>query len=83
MGQCVEMHPPPRAGPPPCHPSRSKGRRLAGTGLLLHALGRDKEAAEALSEALLLPDRQFSHYIARTALAELDESAIAGARQGR
>jgi hypothetical protein len=27
--------------------------------------------------------KQFSHYIARTALAELDESAIAGARQGR
>ena len=60
-----------------------QGRRLAGRGLLLHALGRDKDAAEALSEALLLPDRQFSHYIARTALAELDESAAAGARQGR
>jgi tetratricopeptide (TPR) repeat protein len=60
-----------------------RGRRLAGRGLLLHALGRDKEAAEALREALLLPDRQFSHYIARTALAELDEGAIPGARQGR
>jgi hypothetical protein len=60
-----------------------QGRRLAGRGLLLHALGRDKEAAEALREALLLPDRQFSHYIARTALAELDASAIPGARQGR
>jgi hypothetical protein len=60
-----------------------QGRRLAGRGLLLHALGLDKEAAEALSEALLLPDRQFSHYIARTALAELDQGATAGARQGR
>jgi hypothetical protein len=56
---------------------------LAGRGLLLHALGRDKEAADALREALLLPDRQFSHYIARTALAGLDEGTIPGARQAR
>jgi hypothetical protein len=52
-------------------------------GLLLHALGRDKEAAEALSQALLMPDRQFSHYIARTTLAELEPGVIAATQNGR
>ena len=47
--------------------------RSAGQGLLLHALGRDKEAAEVFSQVLLSPDRQFSHYIARTALLELEQ----------
>jgi len=47
--------------------------RSAGQGLLLHALGRDQEAAEVFSQVLLSPDRQFSHYIARTALLELEQ----------
>jgi tetratricopeptide (TPR) repeat protein len=57
-------------------------RRSPGDGLLLHALGRDKEAAELLSYFLLQPDRQFSHYIARRALLELEDGA-ADARGGR
>ncbi len=64
-------------------PEQLPGRRLAGVGLLLHALGRDKEAAEALSQALLMPDRQFSHYIARTTLAELEPGVTAATQNGR
>ena len=60
-----------------------QGRGLAGSGLLLAALGRDKEAAEVLTRALLLPDRQLSHYIARTALAGLDQGAAAGVKSSR
>jgi tetratricopeptide (TPR) repeat protein len=58
------------------------GGHSAGQGLLLHALGRDKEAAEVFSEVLLSPDRQFAHYIARTALLEMEQGA-AGAPKGR
>jgi len=43
-------------------------RLLAERGLLLRALGREEQAKASLEEALLAPDRQFSHYIARTAL---------------
>lgn len=56
------------------------GGHSAGQGLLLHALGRDKEAADVFSEVLLSPDRQFSHYIARNGLLDLEPGA--GAPRG-
>jgi tetratricopeptide (TPR) repeat protein len=49
-------------------PSNPQSRLLAERGLLLRALGREEQAKAALRESLLAPDRQFSHYIARTAL---------------
>jgi tetratricopeptide (TPR) repeat protein len=49
-------------------PSNGQSRQLAEHGMLLRALGREDEARQALREALLAPDRQFSHYIARSAL---------------
>ena len=67
-----------REAPPAIEPGRPV-RGTAGLGLLLHALGRDKEAAEVLTQVLLSPDRQFSHYIARTALIEMARPASAQA----
>lgn len=44
------------------------GPNALGQGLMLRALGRDQEAELKLREALLLPDRIMSHYLAREAL---------------
>jgi tetratricopeptide (TPR) repeat protein len=44
------------------------GPNALGQGLMLRALGREKEADAKLREALLLPDRIMSHYLAREAL---------------
>ncbi|HEY3121419.1 MAG TPA: hypothetical protein VGL15_12390, partial [Vicinamibacteria bacterium] len=45
------------------------GPNAAGQGQFLHALGREEEARAKLREALLLPDKVMSHYLARAALA--------------
>jgi tetratricopeptide (TPR) repeat protein len=44
------------------------GPNALGQGLMLRALGRESEAKAKLREALLLPDRMMSHYLAREAL---------------
>ena len=44
------------------------GPNAVGQGLMLRALGREGEAQAKLREALLLPDRVMSHYLARQAL---------------
>jgi tetratricopeptide (TPR) repeat protein len=44
------------------------GANALGQGLMLRALGRRHEAEARLREALLLPDRILSHYLAREAL---------------
>jgi hypothetical protein len=44
------------------------GPNAVGQGLMLRALGRESEAQAKLREALLLPDRVMSHYLARQAL---------------
>jgi len=59
------------------------GARAPGAALLLHALGRDREAADLLVHALLAPDRRLSHYIARTALSELDPGVVEAALKER
>lgn len=51
--------------------------RLVQRGLALRALGREKEAVASLEESLRRPDRQMSHYMARRALAGLDQTAVA------
>jgi tetratricopeptide (TPR) repeat protein len=47
------------------------GANAAGQGYFLQALGRDAEAESKLREALLLPDKMMSHYLARAALAAM------------
>ena len=44
------------------------GPNALGQGLMLRALGRETESKAKLHEALLLPDRLMSHYLAREAL---------------
>jgi tetratricopeptide (TPR) repeat protein len=44
------------------------GANALGQALMLRALGREPEAVAKLREALLLPDRIMSHYLARQAL---------------
>jgi len=53
-------------------PARGSGRRSDGSvdqGIALMAAGSDAEARQALVEVLRAPDRNLSHYLARTALA--------------
>jgi tetratricopeptide (TPR) repeat protein len=45
------------------------GPNACGRGLILRALGREREAKERFREALLLPDQLMSHYLSREALA--------------
>ncbi len=45
--------------------------------VVLRALGREKEATASLEESLRRPDRRMSHYLARRALAGLDQTAVA------
>jgi tetratricopeptide (TPR) repeat protein len=49
------------------------GANAAGQGYFLQALGRHAEAESKLREALLLPDRMMSHYLARAALAAMTQ----------
>ena len=48
------------------------GPNAVGQGLMLRALGREAEAQAKLREALLLPDRIMSHYLARQARVEAE-----------
>jgi hypothetical protein len=45
------------------------GANACGQGLMLQALGREREAQAKIREALLLPDKVMSHYLCRAALA--------------